>query len=78
MSETPLWLQGRTAVIDAADPSAWRDGKTPTTTCPTKSCRASAAPSTHPTPSKRSWRASSRSSRWRSPTRRTPRPGCPW
>ncbi|MEU7820707.1 SnoaL-like polyketide cyclase [Catellatospora sp. NPDC049111] len=29
MSETPLWLQGRTAVIDAADQSAWRDGKTP-------------------------------------------------
>ncbi|MGX6601929.1 ester cyclase [Micromonosporaceae bacterium Da 78-11] len=26
MSETPLWLQGRTAVIDAADPSEWRDG----------------------------------------------------
>ncbi|GAA1360415.1 SnoaL-like polyketide cyclase [Catellatospora chokoriensis] len=29
MSETPLWLQGRTAVIDAAETSAWRDGKTP-------------------------------------------------
>lgn len=25
MSETPLWLQGRTAVVDAADPQEWRD-----------------------------------------------------
>jgi hypothetical protein len=26
VSETPLWLQGRTAVIEAADPSEWRHG----------------------------------------------------
>ena len=26
MSETPLWLQGRDAVIAATDPSAWREG----------------------------------------------------
>jgi len=26
VSETPLWLQGRTAVVDAADPAHWREG----------------------------------------------------
>ena len=26
MAETPLWLQGRAAVVDAADPTDWRDG----------------------------------------------------
>ena len=26
MAETPLWLQGRAAVVDAADPDDWRDG----------------------------------------------------
>jgi hypothetical protein len=26
VSETPLWLQGRTAVVDAADPAQWREG----------------------------------------------------
>ncbi|MFC3982792.1 ester cyclase [Streptosporangium jomthongense] len=26
MAETPLWLQGRSAVVAAADPSEWRDG----------------------------------------------------
>ncbi|MEV8517000.1 SnoaL-like polyketide cyclase [Dactylosporangium sp. NPDC051484] len=25
MSETPLWLQGRTAVVEATDPAHWRD-----------------------------------------------------
>jgi hypothetical protein len=27
VSETPLWLQGRSAVIAATDPSAWREGE---------------------------------------------------
>ncbi len=26
MTETPLWLQGRSAVVEAADPQEWRDG----------------------------------------------------
>jgi hypothetical protein len=26
LSDTPLWLQGRAAVVDAADPGDWRDG----------------------------------------------------
>lgn len=26
LSETPLWLQGRTAVVEAADPQDWRKG----------------------------------------------------
>ena len=26
MSDTPLWLQGRSAVVAAADPQGWRDG----------------------------------------------------
>ncbi|WP_238008249.1 SnoaL-like polyketide cyclase [Dactylosporangium sp. AC04546] len=26
MTETPLWLQGRTAVVEATDPAQWRDG----------------------------------------------------
>ncbi|MFB9177150.1 SnoaL-like polyketide cyclase [Dactylosporangium sucinum] len=26
MTETPLWLQGRTAVVEATEPAHWRDG----------------------------------------------------